>query len=79
MTEKNREPKTLAEAMMLTTPPNFGALAENVQRLSDIELSNAVAFVRGLCGDEPVPSSTVALGKAKRTFDRYWGKHASRD
>jgi hypothetical protein len=79
MSEKER---TIAEIMITTAPPgniNIGALAENVQRFTDAQLSTALSFVRELCNNEPVPESTVALVKAKRVFDRYWSKHRNRE
>jgi hypothetical protein len=74
-----REPKTLAEAIMLTPAPSNKDITEGVRRLTDAQLVSWSSIIAGLCNNEPVPSSTVALVKAKRVFDRYWGKYANRN
>jgi hypothetical protein len=74
--------KKLNLALLSETPPatdgpsriDFGALAEGLKRLDDLQLSNALSFVRELCSDEPPPSPIAA---AARTFAKYWGKYSS--
>jgi hypothetical protein len=74
-----REPKTLAEAIMLTAPPGqipLDRFEANVKQFSDAQLDAAMAFVRELAGGDPPPSPIVA---AARVFNRYWGQFRNRE
>jgi hypothetical protein len=74
MSEKKINLDILAETPPATDGPSridFGALAEGLKQLDDLQLSNALLFVRELCSDEPV----TAQERAKRTIARCWGKY----